>query len=67
MVMMLIILTDCSVDDDDDGVDENDDFNYVRHWSGNCESTPLCWLQSNQWWSLYRGSYEVISRGKHHQ
>jgi hypothetical protein len=40
---------------------------YVRHWSGNSESTPLCWLQSDQWWSFYRGSYEVIPRGKHHQ
>ena len=40
---------------------------YVRHWSGNREGTPVCWLQSDQWWSLYRGSYEVISRDKHHQ
>ena len=39
----------------------------VRHWSGNREGTPVCWLQSDQWWSFYRGSYEVISRGKHHQ
>jgi hypothetical protein len=39
----------------------------VRHWSGNSEGTSLCWLQSDQWWSLYRGSYEVIPRGKHHQ
>jgi hypothetical protein len=40
---------------------------YVRHWSGNSEGTPVCWLQSDQWWSLYQGSYEVISKGKHHQ
>ena len=40
---------------------------YVRHWSGNSEGTPVCWLQSNQWWSFYQGSYEVFSRGKHHQ
>jgi hypothetical protein len=39
----------------------------VRHWSRNSEGTPLCWLQSDQWWSFYRGSYEVISRGKHNQ
>ena len=40
---------------------------YVRHWSGNREGTPVCWLQSDQWWSFYRGSYEVNSKGKHHQ
>ena len=39
----------------------------VRHLPGNRESTPVCWLQSDQWWSFYQGSYEVISRGKHHQ
>jgi hypothetical protein len=39
----------------------------VRHWSGNSEFTPVCWLQSDQWWLLYQGSYELISRGKHHQ
>ena len=54
-------------DDDDDGVNENDDTHNVRHWSGNSEGTPVCWLQSDQWWSFYRGSYEVIPRGKHHQ
>jgi hypothetical protein len=32
---------------------------YVRHWSGNSEGTPLCWLQSDQWWSLESEESEV--------
>ena len=51
MVLMMMIFT----------------IHYVRHWSRNSEGTPVCWLQSDQWWSFYRGSYEVISRDKHHQ